>query len=209
MLFNASKTQFLHLSIRQNLPDNYPIYFDDTNLSLSFILNILGLSFTKTRNWKFHISSLAKSASKKLGVLCHLHQFFSPYQLLSLYRDLICPCIGRILFLCIAFHVFFMLCNQQLKLPPCRRPRVLFSLPWAITLYTHSLTLYFCKLPSVHCIYPFTVIMQKDLHLLRRIPCPKAHDKDVGNHYGRVHTSVNYRTPEHAERKRKEGYFIP
>ena len=70
MLFNASKTQFLHLSTRQNLPDNYPFYFDDTHLSLSSTLNILGLSFTKTLNWESHISSLIESASKKLGVLC-------------------------------------------------------------------------------------------------------------------------------------------
>ena len=33
--------------------------------------NTLNLSFTKTLNWQFHISSLAKSASKKLGVLWH------------------------------------------------------------------------------------------------------------------------------------------
>ena len=95
--FNVSKNQFLHLSTRQNLLDNYPFYFNDTHLSLSSTLNILGLSFTKTINWKSHISSLAKSASNKLGVLCRLHQFFSLYQLLlTLYRGFICPCMGYI-----------------------------------------------------------------------------------------------------------------
>ena len=79
VLFNASKTIFLHLSTRQNLPDNYLLYFDDTHLSPFSTLNIFGLSFTKTLNWKYHIPSLAISASKKLGVLCRLHQFFSPY----------------------------------------------------------------------------------------------------------------------------------
>ena len=91
--FNASKTQFLHLSTRHNLPDNYPLFFNDTQLSPSSTLNILGLSFTKNLNWKTHISSLAKTASMKLGVLCRLHQFFSPYQLLTLYRGLIRPCM--------------------------------------------------------------------------------------------------------------------
>ena len=52
VLFNASKTQFLHLSTRQNLPDNYPLYFDDTTLSSSSTPNILGQYFTKTLNWK-------------------------------------------------------------------------------------------------------------------------------------------------------------
>ena len=93
VLFNASKTQFLHLSTRHNLPDSYPLFFDDTHLSLSSTLDILGLSFTKNLNWKLHISSLAKTASKKLGVLWRLRQHFSPPQLLTLYRGLIRPCM--------------------------------------------------------------------------------------------------------------------
>ena len=92
VLFIASKTQFLHLSIRQNLPDNYPLYSDDTHLSPS-TLNILGLCFTKNLNCKSYISSLAKPASKKFVVLCLLHQFYKPYQLLTLYRGLILPCM--------------------------------------------------------------------------------------------------------------------
>ena len=56
-------------------------------------MNILGLSFTKNLNWKSHISSLAKTASKKLGVLWRLRPFFSPSQLLALYRGLIRPCM--------------------------------------------------------------------------------------------------------------------
>ena len=40
-----------------------------------------------------HISTLAKSASKKLGVLWRLRPLFSPSQLLALYRGLICPCM--------------------------------------------------------------------------------------------------------------------
>merc|ERR1711980_11675 len=93
VLFNASKTQFLHLSNRHNLPDNYPIFFNNTQLSPSSTLDILGLSFTKTLNWKFHISSLAKSASSKLGVLHRLNQFFSPSQMLVMYRGLVRPCM--------------------------------------------------------------------------------------------------------------------
>ncbi len=91
--FNTSKTQFLHLSTRHNLPQDYPLYFDNTQLSPSSTLNILGLSFTKTLNWKSHISSLAKTASKKLGVLWRFRQYFSPHQLLTLYRGLIRPCM--------------------------------------------------------------------------------------------------------------------
>ena len=88
VLFNASKTQFLHLSTRHNLPNNYPLFFNDTQLSPSPTLNILGLSFTCNLNCKLHISS-----SMKLGVLSRLRQFYSPPQLLTLYRGLIRPCM--------------------------------------------------------------------------------------------------------------------
>ena len=47
ILFNASKTEFLQLSTRHNLLDNYPLFFNDTQLPLSYTLNTLGLSFTK------------------------------------------------------------------------------------------------------------------------------------------------------------------
>ena len=53
---NASKTQFLQLSTRHNLPDNYSLFFNDTQLTLSSTLNTLGLSFTKNLDWQFHIS---------------------------------------------------------------------------------------------------------------------------------------------------------
>ncbi len=55
---NASKTQFLHLSTQQNLPYNYPLFFNNTQLSPSLIPNSLGVSFTQNLNWKFCISSI-------------------------------------------------------------------------------------------------------------------------------------------------------
>ncbi len=77
--FNASKTQFLHLSTRHNLPNSYPLFFDNTQLAPSPTLNILGLSSTQNLNWKLHISSFTKSASSKLGVLYRLRQFLFPH----------------------------------------------------------------------------------------------------------------------------------
>ena len=93
VLFNASNTQFLQLSARHNLPDNYLLFFNDIQLSLSSTLNTLGLSLTKNLNWQFHISTLVKSASKKLDILWRLSIFFSPSQLLALYRGLIRLCM--------------------------------------------------------------------------------------------------------------------
>ncbi len=89
--FNASKTQFLHVSTRHNLPNSYPLFFDNTQLSPSAALNILGLPFTQNLNWKLCISSLTKSASSKLGVLYRLRQFLYPAQLISICRGLVRP----------------------------------------------------------------------------------------------------------------------
>src|ERR1044072_2152719 len=107
VVFNASNTQFLHLSTRHNLPHNYDIFFENTQLksssllnklcvafsrNLSFentqpkpssVLNILGVSFSCDLSWKDHIISLSKQASKRLGVLRCVRGFFTPPQLLS------------------------------------------------------------------------------------------------------------------------------
>ena len=93
VLFNTWKAQFLQLSTRHNFPVNYPYFFNDTQLLLSSTLNTLSLSFIKNLNWQFHISTFAKSASKKLGILWCLRPFFSPSQLLALYLGLIRPCM--------------------------------------------------------------------------------------------------------------------
>ena len=53
---------------------------------------------------------MLKSTSKKLSVLCRLHQFFFPYQLLTLYRSLIRPCMEY------AFHIRGGGCSTYTKL---------------------------------------------------------------------------------------------
>src|ERR1044072_9071220 len=93
VVFNASKTQFLHLSIRQNLPHNYDFFLENTQLRPSSVLNIIGVSFSRDLSWKDHITSLSKQASKRLGVLRRLQNFFTPPQLLALYRGGARPCM--------------------------------------------------------------------------------------------------------------------
>src|ERR1044072_3644698 len=75
VVFNASKTQLFHLSTRHNLPHNYDIFFENTQLKPSSVLNILGVSFSRDISWKHHITSLSKQASKRLGVLRRLRSF--------------------------------------------------------------------------------------------------------------------------------------
>ncbi len=76
--FNASKTQFLHLSTRHNIPNSYPLFFDNTQLSPSSTLNILGLSFTQNLNWKLHISSLSLNQLPRSWAFCVVSASFFP-----------------------------------------------------------------------------------------------------------------------------------
>src|ERR1044072_8311266 len=93
VVFNASKTQFIHLSTRHNiLSHNYDI-FENIRLKSSSVLNILGVSFSRDLSWKDHLTSLSKQASKRLGVLRRLQHFFTPPQLLALYRCVVRPCM--------------------------------------------------------------------------------------------------------------------
>src|ERR1044072_6325135 len=93
VVLNATKTQFLHLSTRHNVPHNYDIFFENTQLDTSSVLNILGVSFSRDLFWKDHITSLSKHASKMLSILRRLHNYFTPPQLLALYRGVVRPCM--------------------------------------------------------------------------------------------------------------------
>src|ERR1044072_9005114 len=93
VVLNVTKTKFLHLSTRLNLPHNYDIFFENTQLRPSSVLNILGVSFSRDLSSKDHITSLSKQASKRLGVLRRLQYFFTPPQLLALYRGAVRPCM--------------------------------------------------------------------------------------------------------------------
>src|ERR1044072_2030183 len=93
VVFNASKTQFLHLSTRHNLPHNYDIFFENTRLKPSSILNILGISFSRDLSWKDYIISLSKQASKRVGVLRRPQNYLTTPQLLALYRGVVRPCM--------------------------------------------------------------------------------------------------------------------
>ncbi len=89
--FQCLKNPFSSFSSR-HLLDNYPLFFEHTQLSPATI-NILGLSFSHSLNWKSHISSITKPASSRLGVLHRLQHFFSSQQMLTVYKGLVCPCM--------------------------------------------------------------------------------------------------------------------
>ena len=90
--FNTSKTQLLTISL-SNTPSNYQIIFEDSEILPLNSINILGLQISSSLSWRDHIVQIAKSASKKLGVLFRCKQYFHSAQLFKLYTGFICPCL--------------------------------------------------------------------------------------------------------------------
>ena len=90
--FNTSKTQLLTISL-SNTPSNYPIIFEDSEIPPLNSINILGLQISSSLSWRDHIVQIAKSASKKLGVLFRCKQYFNAAQLFKLYTGFIRPCL--------------------------------------------------------------------------------------------------------------------
>ena len=60
-------------------------------LDISSSFTRLGLSVSSNLTWKPHINSIAKHASQKLGILSRAHGYFSPSQLLTIYKSQIRP----------------------------------------------------------------------------------------------------------------------
>ena len=90
--FNTSKTQLLTISL-SNTPSNYLITFEDSEIPPLNSVNILGLQISSTLSWRNHIVQIAKSASKKLGILFWCKRYFNSAQLFKLYTGFIHPCL--------------------------------------------------------------------------------------------------------------------
>ena len=90
--FNTSKTQLLTISLSNN-HSNYPIIFEDSEIPPLNSVNILGLQISSSLSWRDNIVQIAKSASKKLGVLFRCKLYFNSAQLFKLYTGFIRPCL--------------------------------------------------------------------------------------------------------------------
>jgi len=84
--FNPDKTQYIKFSNRTN--HTHPqITFNDTNISPSPSIEILGITLTSTLSWTPQITSIAKAASRKLGLLYRAKHYFSDEQLVTIYKS--------------------------------------------------------------------------------------------------------------------------
>ena len=83
--FNANKTQccLISKSKNKNLPD---ILFGSNTITMCDSLSMLGVSVASDLSWNEHISSMAKSAGRKIGFLFRSKRFFTPLHLLILYK---------------------------------------------------------------------------------------------------------------------------
>ena len=90
--FNSSKTQCTVFSLKQE-SFKPSLIFNEANINADESLSMLGLTFKDDLSWKSHITSLAKSASQKLGILFRFRNYFTNKQLLTLYVGTIRPCM--------------------------------------------------------------------------------------------------------------------
>ena len=88
--FNSAKTHLLPISL-SNDPSDFDVIFEGNIVNPLHSINILGVEISSNLSWRSHIVQIAKSASKKLGVLFRCKNFFTSAQLLQLYTGLIRP----------------------------------------------------------------------------------------------------------------------
>nr|CAH7764258.1 unnamed protein product [Callosobruchus chinensis] len=88
--FNTSKTQYCTLS-NKRCPSEHSVLVNNQALPRSHSFELLEVSITENMIWQEHVSSIAKAAGKKLGYLCRARKYFSPPNLLTLYKVQIRP----------------------------------------------------------------------------------------------------------------------
>ena len=88
--FNEEKTKQAVIS-RKHHQDFPPVFMNGHKLDNSSSITQLGLSISSNLTWKPYINSIAKHASQKHGCLSRARGYFSPSQLLTIYKSQIRP----------------------------------------------------------------------------------------------------------------------
>ena len=90
MLISIKKRQH-KLSLNITMIPPPPVFMNGHKLDISSSITQLGLSISSNLTWKPHINSIAKHASQKVGFLSRARGYFSPSQLLTIYKSQIRP----------------------------------------------------------------------------------------------------------------------
>nr|CAH7760297.1 unnamed protein product [Callosobruchus chinensis] len=88
--FNASKTQYW-TPLNKRCPSEHSILMNNQALPRSHSFKLLEVSITESTIWREHVSSIATAAGKKFGYLFRVRKYFSPSNLLTLYKAQIRP----------------------------------------------------------------------------------------------------------------------
>jgi hypothetical protein len=92
VIFNPQKTHLMLVSLMHD-PPPLPLNMNGTPINLTEKLECLGLSISSTLSWREHLMRCVSAAARRLGALFRVARFFSPQQLLKIYRSGIRPCI--------------------------------------------------------------------------------------------------------------------
>ena len=78
---------------RHSDPHLVPVEMNDIELPEETSFRLLGLTFTRSMDWKPYIQSIAKAASRKVGSLYRAQRFLTPESILYLYKSTIFLCM--------------------------------------------------------------------------------------------------------------------
>ena len=90
--FNAGKTQLVSFD-RSNNNSSIDVKMGGSILEEKSSFKMLRLTFSSKLDWGSYITSIAKTASKKIGALIRSMKFLSPEVALYLYKSTIRPCM--------------------------------------------------------------------------------------------------------------------
>ncbi|XP_049886813.1 uncharacterized protein LOC126381362 [Pectinophora gossypiella] len=90
--FNSSKTQACLFTAKKS-PFNRTPTFRGASVPITDRLELLGMELTSRLNFGTTIESKAQTAAKKLGILNRVKRYFSPGQLLTLYKAQVRSCM--------------------------------------------------------------------------------------------------------------------
>ena len=89
--FNAKKTQMVAFSRKKDNQDLPDIIMEGRALTSQSRLSMLGVDACANLSWDEHVRRIARAASQKLGFLFRAKRYFTPDQLLILYKAQIRP----------------------------------------------------------------------------------------------------------------------
>ena len=91
--FNATKTKLLSFSRHRDPLLLVPVEMNGIKWPEETIFRFIGLTFTRSMDWKPYIWFIAKAASRKVGSLYRAQRFLSPESILYMYESTIRSCM--------------------------------------------------------------------------------------------------------------------